>query len=115
MEKLSEFERQAISAMALGDPQREIILAQLETALCASRDYTGVGLYTDLWVAPDAPKLNENRWRIEDMPKAHADHPDLVAGVGFILWVSDGYIACLEAYTYDGDWPQDESLFRLAI
>ena len=115
MEQLSEFERKAISAIALGDTQREIILAQLATASCASRDYTGVGLYTELFVDPAAPKLDENRWKIEDMPKGHADHPDLVAGAGLILWVSDGYIACLESYTFDGDWPKDESLFRVAI
>jgi len=115
MEQLSEFERQAISVIARGDPQREILLAQLGAASCASRDYTGIGLYTKLLVAPDAPKLQEHRWKIEDMPKGHAIHPDLVAGAGLILWIKDGVITCLESYTYGGDWPQDESLFRLVV
>jgi hypothetical protein len=114
MEDLSTFEREAIATIARADPQREIVLAQLAKTQCASRDYTGVGLYTELRVDPSAPKLDETRWKIEDMPKGHAEHPELPAGAGLILWVKDGYISCLESYTYDGSWPQDESLFRLA-
>lgn len=114
MEELSGYERKAIATIALSDSQRDIVLAQLAKAACVSRDYTGVGLYTELHVDPSAPKLDEARWKIEDMPKGHAEHPDLPAGIGLILWVKDGYISCLESYTYEGSWPQDESLFRLA-
>jgi hypothetical protein len=114
MEQLSKFEHEAIATIALADPQREIVLAQLALTTCTSRDYTGVGLYTELQVDPAAPMLDEARWKIEDLPKGHAEHPGLPAGVGLILWVKDGYISCLESYTYQGSWPQDESLFRLA-
>ena len=114
MEQLSKFEREAITSIALSDRQREIVLAQLAMTQCASRDYTGVGLYTELQVDPAAPKLDEERWRIEDMPKGDAEHPAIPAGVGLILWVKDGYISCLESYTSEGSWPEDESLFRLA-
>ena len=114
MEALSKFERDAIAAVAASDAQRDILLAQLAQATCASRDYTGVGLYTELSVSPDAPKLNEARWKIEDMPAGHAEHPDIPEGIGLILWVKDGHISCLESYTYDGRWPDDESLIRPA-
>ncbi|MEG3193964.1 hypothetical protein SNE32_17215, partial [Lysobacter sp. D1-1-M9] len=101
------------ATIALADRQQETVLAQLAKTMCASRDYTGVGLYTELQVDPSVPKLDEARWKIEDMPKGHAEHPDLPAGAGLILWVKGGYISCLESYTYDGSWPKDESLFRL--
>jgi hypothetical protein len=114
MEELSAYERRAIEAIAARDPQRDVILAQLATARCAAREYTGVGLYTDLAIDATAPILDEARWKIEDMPKGDAEHPDVPHGVGLILWVKDGYISCLESYTYEGSWPQDESLFRLA-
>jgi hypothetical protein len=114
MEQLSNFEREAITSIALSDRQRQVVLAQLALTLCASRDYTGVGLYTKLRVDSAAPKLDENRWKIEDMPRGDAEHPDVPAGVGLILWIKDGYISCLESYTYEGGWPQDETLFRLA-
>lgn len=114
MEQLSKFEHEAIATIALSDSQREIVLAQLALAMCVSRDHTGVGLYSELQVDAAAPKLDKARWRIEDMPKGHAEHPELPAGAGLILWVKDGYICCLESYTYGGSWPKDESLFRLA-
>ena len=114
MEELSAYERKAIEAIAASDRQREVILAQLAKAQCASRDYTGVGLYTELAVDPSAPLLDEARWKIEDMPTGDAEHPQVPDGVGLILWVKDGYISCLESYTYEGSWPEDESLFRLA-
>ncbi|MBS0370981.1 MAG: hypothetical protein JSS57_17505 [Proteobacteria bacterium] len=114
MEELSQFERDAIVAVSASDSQRDVVLAQLAQASCASRDYTGVGLYTELSVNPMVPKLDEGRWKIEDMLKGHAEHPDVPEGIGLILWVKDGYISCLESYTYDGRWPDDESLIRLA-
>ena len=114
MAQLSEFERKAIAALAVNDPQRDVILAQLSCATCASRDYTGVGLYTEIKVTADAPKLDETRSRAEDAPSVYAEHPDVPAGVGLIPWLESGYISCLESYTYEGSWPQDESLFRLA-
>ena len=113
MEELSAYERRAIEAIASSDLQGDVILAQLAATKCASRDYTGVGLYTELVVEPGAPLLDEARWKIEDMPKGHAEHPELPDGAGLILWAKDVYISCLESYTYDGSWPQDESLFRL--
>ena len=114
MEKLSEFECQAIAALAADDPQQAAILAQLSAATCASRDYTGVGLYTELEVATSAPKLDEARFRAAEDSSVYATHPNVPAGIGLILWLKDGYISCLESYTYEGSWPQDESLIRLA-
>src|SRR5690242_3332989 len=108
MEKLSNFERRAIEVIAASDSQRDIILAQLEQTEAASRDYTGVGLYTKLSLPAGLPKLDETRWKIEDMPKGHAEHPDLPVGAGLILWLKGGYISCLESYTNEGSWPQDE-------
>ncbi|MEA9554857.1 hypothetical protein VC273_02610 [Xanthomonas nasturtii] len=113
MEELSTFERQAIATIAIFDPQREIVLAQLAKTTCVSRDYTGVGLYTELQVDPTAPKFDDARWKIKDMPKGHTEHPELSSGAGLILWIKAGVISCLEAYIYEGRWPQDKSLFQL--
>ena len=111
---LSNFERTFLAALAQPDRQRDIILAQLESATVVSRDYTGVGLYTELSVPATAPRLDEARCSHEDMPQCSGEHPDLPAGAGFILWLKDGYISCLESYTYDGSWPVNEDVFRPA-
>jgi hypothetical protein len=114
VEALSKFEHDAIRALSASDRQCEILLAQLAQATCSSRDYTGVGLYTELAVNSNAPTLDKTRWKIEDMPSGYATHPDVPAGIGLILWLKDGHISCLECYTYDGSWPNDESLILLA-
>ena len=114
MDHLSEFERKAIAALAVNDPQRDIILAQLACATCAARDFTGVGVYTEINVATGAPRLEVTRTQAADAPGVYAEHPDVPAGIGLILWLQNGYISCLESYTYEGSWPSDESLFQLA-
>ena len=113
LEKLSAFEYQAIDTLVRSDPEREVLLAQLALAEVSSRDYTGVGVYVDISIPPTAPKIDLARWKIEDMLIGHAEHPALTAGAGLILWLKNGLITCLEAYTYEGDWPNDEALFRV--
>ena len=112
--KLSPYELQAIRTISLDTPYQDILLAQLVKARCDAREYTGVGLYTKILVDATAPKLNIDFWKIEDLPKGYAEHPDLAAGVSIILWLKDGYMTCLESYTHEGDWPKNESLFRIS-
>jgi hypothetical protein len=112
---LSDYEKRSILAIAGADRESEIMLAQFAAASVTLRDYTGVGLYTHLSIPQTCPSLDVTRWKIEDMPKGHAFHPDLEAGAGLILWLKDGYITCLESYAFGGDWPSYECLFKLAV
>jgi hypothetical protein len=113
VEKLSGFEYRAVDTLVRSDPEREVFLAQLAMAEVSSRDYTGVGVYVDISIPSTAPKVGLARWKIEDMLIGHADHPALTAGAGLIVWLRNGLITCLEAYTYDEGWPTDEALFRV--
>ena len=115
MAQLSTYEYEAIKTMAVNSSQPDILLAQLALADCVSRDYTGVGLSTNIVLDPAAPRLNGELWKIEDMPKAYVQHPELDAGAGVILWLKDGYMSCLESYTHGGDWPSDVSLFKICV
>jgi len=110
--ELTNFEKKIITAIAEADSQSDLILEQLATASVISRDYTGIGLFTKFSVLPTTCMLDESRWKIENLPKCHANHPSLLVGAGFILWLEGGYIKCLEGYTYEGDWPADENLFE---
>ena len=114
MDQLSLYEVEAIKVVSSSGNQSEILLAQLVKAQCASRDYTGVGLYTNIIVDSTAPTLNLDYWKIEDFPNGYAEHPELPAGIGIILWLKDGYMTCLESYTYEGEWPKNEALFRVS-
>ena len=112
-DNFSHLERSVLLALAEADPERETLLAQIHTATVIERDYTGVGLYTKLAVDPDVPKLQTWNRSIEDYPKAYLSHPKLEAGVGVILWLDAHQISTIEFYTFAGDWPKDETLFKI--
>ena len=44
----------------------------------------------------------------------HLTHPALPAGAGAMLWLADGRADTLECYTFEGDWPSDESQFSVS-
>lgn len=111
---LSEFEKIVLEALIDGDPEKEIILAQLREAIVLERDYTGVGLFTKMQISESTPLLSKSNRYIEEAPKIHLDHPELEAGAGVILWFEEGKVSTLECYTYDGDWPENESLFTIS-
>jgi hypothetical protein len=107
----SEFEARVFEVLVRGDAEEDVLRNQLSLAVVTAREYTGVGLYVDLRVPRDAMRLSTSNRYIEQVPKAHLEHPMLPAGAGALLWLEDGYIATLECYTYDGSWPTDESAF----
>jgi hypothetical protein len=113
MVELSKFERELIEIMVELDPEREILLQQLADATVRSRDFTGVGVYVEIQVPDGLPKIMTTSRYIEQTPKAHFTHPNLTDGGGALLWFDSGTMCMLECYSYDGDWPSDESLFNI--
>ena len=113
--KLSNFEIAVLDALIEGDSEEGIIRQQLAAVSVVERDYTGVGLYTNLNVSEDSPLLSKNNRYIEEAPKIHLEHPELDAGAGALLWFKDGKVSTLECYTYEGDWPKNEGLFIVSI
>jgi hypothetical protein len=111
--KLSEFEINVIDALIQGDPEEKSIRAQLDGATVKKRDYTGVGLYTEILVLNNRNRLSKSNRYIEETPKVHLEHPELNDGAGALLWFNEGYVSTLECYTYEGNWPKDESLFKI--
>ena len=108
---LTQLERSVLT-LALDHPGEPFasVSAQLAHATVSQREHTGVGFFTTFSIPPDAPVSH-------DLPDTElggvsAEHPDVRYGVGFILFIRRGAVACLEAYTYDDPWPEDESKFR---
>ena|SRR5665213_527951 len=77
---------------------RAALEVQLATATVLSRKNTGVGFYTDFSVAR-IPNAIVGGDRLRYGPAAKID--GLERGMGFILWLNEGYADCLEGYTYD--------------
>lgn len=111
--KLSEFEQSVLDILIEGDPEEGIIKQQLVDASVIDRDYTGVGLYTNIMVSVDTPLLSKTNRPIEEIPKIHLEHPELEAGAGVLLWFKEGRVSTLECYTYEGEWPDNEYLFTI--
>ena len=85
----------AICELHLAD--RHILEEQLLTATVRSRENTGAGFYTRFHVQRGsiAPIGGE---RLRNGPAARVD--GLHHGMGFILWLKEGYAECLEGYAY---------------
>jgi hypothetical protein len=76
---------------------RAALEAQLSTAIVLSRENTGVGSYTRFTVER-SPSAAIGEQRLRPGPSARIN--GLEHGMGFILWLKEGYADCLEAYSY---------------
>ena len=76
---------------------RATLEAQLSTATLSNRENTGAGFYTRFAVErTSSAALSGERSRAGPETKIDGlDH-----GMGFILWLKDGYADCLEGYSY---------------
>lgn len=103
-----EFERDVITWIAKETPQYEQqILNQYNSCRIISRKFTGHGFFTDFEV-PDTKDSLDN---VNDSLGALGlDINRLKHGTGYILFVKNGIITCLEGYAYDEDFP--EEIFR---
>ncbi|HEX7918899.1 MAG TPA: hypothetical protein VF454_05805 [Gemmatimonadales bacterium] len=109
----TEFERMVFDSLLRDDPDEGLLRVQLDSVVVTKRDHTGHGLYSHLQVPPDVARVGSDRRYVQDVPKTHLLHPQLEAGAGAMLWLKDGVAVTLECYTFGGDWPGDESLFRV--
>jgi hypothetical protein len=44
---------------------------------------------------------------------AYADIDGLEHGAGFVLWLEDGWLSCLEGFSYAEPWPDTASRFSV--
>jgi hypothetical protein len=86
---------QAICKTYLAD--RAALEAQLSTATVLSRENTGAGFYTH-FVVERASSDAIGGERLRSGPEARVD--GLQHGMGFILWLKEGYADHLEGYCY---------------
>jgi hypothetical protein len=85
----------AICEMHLAD--RAALDVQLASAAFSSRENTGAGFYTHFEVKRGSPSVSG---------RGHLGGPEVTIdglkhGMGFVLWLEDGYAKCLEGYCYD--------------
>ena len=77
---------------------RAALESQLASATLLRRENTGAGFYTYFTVAPP-PAIAILGKRIRPGPTAKVG--GLQYGMGFILWLKEGCVECLEGYSHD--------------
>ena len=103
-----EFERDVMTWIAKETPQYELqILRQYHNCRIKGRRFTGHGFFTDFEVEDTSDSLGDLN---ETFGALGLDINRLQHGIGFVLFVENGFITCLEGYAYDEPFPED--IFR---
>lgn len=111
--ELTDLERAVLERLLRGDHLiLKALRTQLQSAEVTSREFTGVGFFTDFKVPRSVPPAPTARSHLA-ITGVHAKIPGLERPVGFVLFVEDGYLACLEGFTYDEPWPSVITAFSL--
>lgn len=105
---------QRIMGMLLAgdDATLQILREQFRVAEVTQRELTGAGFFTTFLVPPQVPRLEGDRtFTFGDVI---AEMEGLEHGAGFLLYVRNGSIDCLEGYSYEEAWPDTVSGLRLS-
>ncbi|MBE7439210.1 MAG: hypothetical protein HS115_12195 [Spirochaetales bacterium] len=110
MNTLNALESAAIATLILGEEEAQFLQAQLELAIIRSREATGVGFFTEI----DTPQsLSTPSKKSYQLSNAVADIKGLKNGAGFVLYVENGLMRCLEGFAYDEVWPAQVEEFSV--
>ncbi len=91
-------------------PELAVLGNHAAAASVRVREFTGVGLFTHFDVPSEVPRVpSEDRFALTDVG---ADIEGAEFGAGFVLFVQEGVLDCLEGFTYTGEWPTDAQLLR---
>ncbi|GEM_PF-1108651 len=113
VQELSTLERAAMDMLLAGDrPVLQLLRHQYARCGVARREETGVGVFVRFLLPGDIQPLPGNPSFVIDDVSADVD--GLQFGVGFVLFVRDGFLNCLEAYLWGDDrWPDRIECYSL--
>lgn len=112
MSNLTEFEYSVLNALLDGENQKLSNLRnQLQFIQAVEREVSTAGFYTNFQVSRDVnPLLGSKSFQFGDV---HVDLPELEGGMGFLLYIKDGYLNMLEGYTYEEKMPEEIKSFKI--
>lgn len=109
---LTEVERAILDFVAKENPDPELI-AQIESLEVASREHTGVGLYTNFEFRNRDYARRISSPRVP-YPGPNLNSPDLEHGAGSVVWCGDdGFLSCIEIFSYSDQYPEGDFDFSI--
>ena len=112
--KFTTFELSVLESLITGDREESILREQLSQATVSNREFTGIGVYVDIFVPENSLKIELSNRYIEGTPMAYLKHPDLNPPGDAKLWFTKWKISTLEMLTLGGEpWPNDVSKFEI--
>ena len=110
--ELSKIEKAVLEKLLEGSiPLLVELRRQCEACTIKDREFTGVGFFTDFSVPEETHKKVGLNLVLGDV--FGDDIPELQRGAGFMLFIEDGILTCLEGYSYEEPWPTQVDEFRL--
>ena len=89
----------------------KILWQQYKSARVIKRDFTGSGFFTSFEASKDSPRITETVDR---------SYGDVIASIngssfdfGFVLFLENGMLSCLEGYTWTDKWPETIRSYEL--
>ena len=104
--RFNKFEREVMKAIIAENPEiSELLEKQYRSAKVVSREFTGVGFFIGFDVTDKNSRLPE--YPNNALGRVQAKFKELEYGVGFVLFIREGFIVTLEGFTYDEPWPEN--------
>jgi hypothetical protein len=99
-----EFELSLMNLILQGEhPVLTILRQQFAAAKIVSRNFSGVGFFTDFEVPDTAPLVEPSHFAAGNVD---IQLENLRYGAGCVLFVRDGKLDFLECYTFSEPWPE---------
>jgi len=107
MSDFEKFETNVIKQIITEDSTiAEKLLLQYKSAKVIKREFTGVGFYTDFEIQDKSTVILTDF--NSELGSLHVTLPELKYGIGFVLFIRNGFISLLEGYTYgEEQWPDN--------
>lgn len=109
--QLSRTERHALREALEGEQSWKAALrSQVDHITVKSRSANEAGGFVDLIVKGNGFEISDVSIKDPGYPPvATASHPQLKNGGGYVVWVSDGLVSCIEYYSNDeSPWPAND-------
>ena len=103
-QSFENFESDAMTRIIAENPNlSDKLTRQYSSAKVVSREFTGVGFFTDFEVMDKESKLDD--CANLQLGNVQAKIKGIEFGAGFVLFIKDGFIKLLECYTYGEPLP----------